>query len=196
MLVSYENGELQRPERLLVDVVRWATAEVDISSARDRPDAVAVAAPVFKRILEQDADGRPVACRGGIHRQVARPRRPVRQERILRAELLAQAINVAGDNLWIEKIKGGKSEPITDAAAIAARGDALGDLQGMLADAAQDPAFMASLKAEFGVLLGKVDLDVYKQDVPALKAAKEGRFAELVAEVVVPSVIDRIAREE
>ena len=194
MLVTYENGELQHPERLLFDVVRWATAEVDISTARNRADAVALAAPVFRRIVEQEADGRPLACRVVFTGKSPAHGALFGQERILRAELMAQAINVAGDNLWIEKIKV-RSEPVMDATFIAARGDALGDLQGMLGQAALDPTFMASLEAEFRVLLGKVDLDVFKQDVPALNAAKEGRFAELVAEVA-PSVIDRLAREE
>jgi DNA repair exonuclease SbcCD nuclease subunit len=192
MLVTYENGELQRPERLLVDVVRWALAEVDISAARTRTDAVALAGTVFRRIMEQESDGRPVACRVVFVGRSPAHGSLFGQERTLRAELMAQAINVAGDNLWIEKIKV-SSKPAVDTAVIAERGDALGELQTMLVEAAQEPAFIASLEAEFGPLLGKIDLDVFTQDVPALKAVKSGNFAHLISEVT-PSVIDLISR--
>lgn len=192
MLVSYESGELQRPQRLLVDVVRWALAEVDISGAKSREEAVAEAGIAFRRIMDE-ADGRPVACRVIFTGKSAAHGALFGQEQVLRAELTAQAINAGGDDLWIEKIKV-KSEPALDAATIAARGDMVADLQAMLADAADDPEFISALGEEFTVLLSKMPHDLFKQDVPALRAAKAGDFGSLIREVA-PSVIDRITRE-
>ena len=63
-----------------------------------------------------------------------------------------------------------------------------------MADAADDPEFIGTLGEEFSVLLSKMPHDLFKQDVPALRAAKAGDFANLIREVA-PSVIDRITRE-
>ena len=76
-----------------------------------------------------------------------------------------------------------------------AGGDALADLQGLLLRAAETPERLAALKAEFEPLWGRLDAEVYQEDVPALVTAKEGRYAELVA-AVTPALLDRIAREE
>jgi len=194
VLVTYEDGELQPPERLFVDVVRWAVADVDLSTANTRAEAVDRALPVLRRIVEEEAEGRPVACRVVFSGRSPAHGALFGQERMLRPELLAQAINAGGDNMWLEKIKV-MTAPATDAADIAAGGDALADLQGLLLRAAETPELLAALRAEFEPLWGKLDAEVYHEDVPALSAAREGRYAELVA-AVTPAVIDRIAREE
>lgn len=194
MLVTYEDGVLQRPERLVVDVVRWAVAEVDITGTQTRNEVITRVGESFQQIMDHQADGRPVACRVILFGKSAAHGELFGMARQLRAELVAQAIDIAGDQLWIEKIKI-RSEPAMDAMTIAARGDAVADMQALLGDAAQDPAFLESLSAEFASLLTKMPLDLYKQDAPALNAAKRGDFAALINEVT-PSVIDRIAREE
>ena len=45
VLVTYEDGELLPPERLFVDVVRWSVAEVDLTTATTRAEAVDRALP-------------------------------------------------------------------------------------------------------------------------------------------------------
>lgn len=194
VLVTYEDGALHRPERLLVDVVRWALAKVDITGTKTREEVVAKVGQAFQHILDHEADGRPVACRVVIFGKSAAHGELFGQARQLRADLIAQAISVAGDKFWIEKIKV-QSQPATDPFTIAERGDALAELQDLLREAAQDPAFLASLKDELSPLVAKMPHDLFKQDVPALLAVKNGNFPALIAEVT-PSVIDRIARED
>lgn len=194
VLVTYEDGGLQRPQRLLVDVVRWALANVDITGTQTREEVVARVGQAFLHILDHEADGRPVACRVVLSGKSAAHGELFGQARQLRADLIAQAINVAGDNLWIEKIEV-QSQPAIDPIAIAGRGDAVAELQALLGEASQDPAFLVSLKEEFSPLLAKMPHDLFKQDVPALLAVKNGDFSALIAEMA-PSVIDRIARED
>lgn len=193
MLVTYQDGVLQAPQRLIVDVVRWAVANVDITGTQSREEVVARVGDAFRQIIDHEADGRPVACRVVLTGKSAAHGDLFGQALQLRAELIAQAINVASDNLWIEKIKV-QSQPATDRSTIAERADAVADLQALLSEAARDSVFVASLGEEFAPLLAKMPHDLFKQDVPALLAVKEGSFPALIAEVA-PSVIDRIARE-
>lgn len=192
VLVSCEHGEVLPPERIYVDVVRWALADVNISSANTREDCVTLAADAFRNLIAQ-ADGRPVACRVQFTGKSMAHGSLFGQEQRLRQDLTAQALNVAGDNLWIEKIKV-RSEPTLDAATVEARGDALGELQALLNEVAADPEFQATLPAEFAILLSKMPLDVFRQEVPALTAAKAGDFASLLPGIA-PAVLDRIAKE-
>ena len=192
LMYTCDGGVVRRPERLLVDVVRWAVAEVDITGAATRDDAVARLGVVFERLLAEEADGRPLACRVVFTGKSAAHGALFGQGRTLRAEVVAQAINSGGE-IWVEKIKV-ESEPALTAAAIAERGDAMAAMQALLAQAAGDPAFMASLGEEFAVLLGKMPHELLEQDLPALRAARSGDFAAII-EAVVPSVLDRVAQE-
>lgn len=193
MLVSYEDGVVQAPQRLIVDVVRWAVANVDITGAQRREEIITRVGNAFRQIIDNEADGRPVACRVVLTGKSAAHGEMFGQARQLRAELIAQAINVAGDNLWIEKIKV-QSQPANESSTIAERADAVAELQTLLDEAAQTPGFVTSLAEEFNSLLAKMPHDLFKQDVPALLALKRGDLPTLIAEVT-PSVIDRIARE-
>jgi DNA repair exonuclease SbcCD nuclease subunit len=193
LLYTVEDGTLRAPERLLVDVVRWAVAHVDITGCASRAEVVERARGEFERILREEADGRPVACR-----IVFTGRSPAHAElfghgRLLRAELTAEAINAGSNSFWNEKIRV-ESQPALDAATIAARGDAVAEMQALLAQAAQDPAFLGALKQEFGTLLGKVERDLFDEEAPALTAAKSGDLAPLIASVT-PAILERVARE-
>ena len=84
------------------------------------------------------------------------------QAQALRAELMAQAITAGGDNFWLEKIKV-NSEPALGPDVLAARGDAVGELQELLDDAAKDADFIASL--------GSV-VDLVGRDPPPARAAR------------------------
>jgi DNA repair protein SbcD/Mre11 len=192
LLVTYEDGEVKRPERILVDVVRWAVAAVDIGAATTREEAVALVGAEFRRLVDHDAGGRPLACRVILTGRSAAHGALFGQERALRADLIAQAQIAAGDDLWVEKIKV-QSEPALDAETVAGRGDAVAFLQSLFGDAAQDAGFLKELAAEFAPLLGKMPHDLYAQDVPALKAVQQADYATLVAQVA-PSVLDRVDR--
>jgi len=192
VLVNTEHGELQRPERFFVDVVRWDVVHVDISGCTTREEAVRRAAQAFEKAVE-GAQGRPLACRVQLTGKSEAHAQIFGREQQLRAELTAQALAVARDALWIEKVKV-QSAPAVDSTIIASRADALADLQTLFDQAKQDPDLMTTLQQEFELLLSKMPPDVFKQDVSALNAVKEGRLGELVAKVA-PSLLDRIMQE-
>lgn len=192
MLVTCEQGELRRPERVYVDVVRWALVEVDITEAATREEAVARATKAFEQTMEA-AEGRPVACRLVLTGKSKAHGQLFGQEQTLRAELTAQAVAVGGDDLWIEKIMV-KSQPALDEFAIAAGGDALAELQKLLARAATDEELATALRVQFATLVVKMPPDIFEQDVQALKAVRDGNFVALVEEVA-PSLLNRIVQE-
>lgn len=192
LLVTCEQGVILPPERIFVDVVRWERALVDLAGAATRADAMNRTRAAFETIMA-GADGRRVACRVVLTGRTAAHSELFGQARALRADVVGQALTVGGDDLWIEKI-GVETEPELDPAVIAGRADALADLQALLAEAADDADFNASLADDFRTLLAKMPADLFKQDLPALDAARAGDFAGLIASVA-PGLIDRVARE-
>ncbi|HVL56033.1 MAG TPA: DNA repair exonuclease [Burkholderiaceae bacterium] len=192
LLVRCEHGELQRPDRLLVDVVRWQLARIDVSAATTRAEVVAQVGEFLEQLLS-DADGRPLACRVVLTGRSPAHAELFGQALALRADLVAQAMIVDRDHLWIEGIRV-ETQPVLESATIAARADALADLQALLANASADPQFVSSLARDFDPLLAKLPPDVLRQDVPALHALRRGDLAALIEEVG-PTLIDRIARE-
>lgn len=192
LLYTIEDGRLLPPERLIVDVVRWAVATLSIEGCADRAEVVARARQEFDRIARA-SDSRPVACRVVLTGRSAAHTDLFGQVRALRAELINAAIMAGDEPFWIEKIKV-ESEPALDEAAVAAHADAVAQMQALLKDASKDPEFMASLKEEFATLVGKIGSDFDGQEVPAFDAAKKGDFDALIA-ALAPTVLDRVAKE-
>ncbi len=103
---------------------------------------------------------------------------------------MGQTISVGQDRLFVEQVRV-QTQPLLSTAEIAARGDAVAELQEILVQAAQDGSFLASLQSEFEVLLSKMPGEIWSQDVPGLLDIKEGRLAEIVISVT-PGVVDKI----
>lgn len=192
LLHTIEDGKLLPPERLFVDVVRWAVARIDISGCADRAEVGAAARAEFERIVREAGD-RSIACRVVLTGRSSAHADLFGQARALRAELTAEAIIAGGERFWLEKIKV-ESEPALDAEAIRANADAIAAMQELLQQAAKDPEFLTSLKDEFGTLVGKIGSDFDGQEAPAFDAARKGDFAALIA-AVAPTVLERIAKE-
>jgi DNA repair protein SbcD/Mre11 len=192
VIVSVEDGAVGRPERLLIDILRWTKIEVDVASVVMMGQIAPLVGQALRRAVA-DAEGRYVACR-----VVLTGRTPAHGELFARgqqlaAEVKAQAIALGLDRLLVEKIQV-DTQPILGPEAIAARGDALGELQRFFSDAATDPAFLDSLRSDFEVLASRLPRELVDDDLPAIDCVRDGRVAELVTSVGT-SVLDRISRE-
>ena len=103
--------------------------------------------------------------------------------------MLAQAAHIGTDRLWIEKVRL-ETTPHELAGDVAARGDAVADLQGILLRAETDTAFLQSLQDELMQLVGMLPLEVIAV-VPELELIRQGRTGELVRRIT-PALVAHV----
>jgi len=192
VIVPIDDGVVGRPERLCVDVLRWATVEVDVTGASGIDQVAPLVGQALRKIVGE-AEGRYICCRVVLNGRTAAHGELFARGQQLAAEIKAQAIAAAPDKLIIEKIKV-QTLPILSSEEIATRGDAVAELQKFFDSAPTDQAFMESLKGDFDILMGKLPQEVIDQDLTAVQCVKDGRLAELIASVA-PGVLDRVSRE-
>ncbi len=111
----------------------------------------------------------------------------------LRQDILAQAAGRGLDRLWVEKVCL-ETRPLDDAYQLAARSDAIADLQGLLDAAPADDALLASLLDDFRPLIDKAPRDLIHV-VPVLDEIRKGQVAELVR-AVTPDLLAYLAKAE
>ena len=184
-LVEVADGAVAGMSRLETDVVRWAVLPVDIAGCERMAvleqrvrDAVEAAA---QDTGAQDGGDRLVAAR--IELQGATTLHdalPAARAGLL-AEARAAALAMGPEAAWIEKIVLA-TEPARAGAAAAARADALGDLERLLAHAAGDPQLAERLDAEVAAMARRLPPALREAaDTPALEAALAGNAEGLVA---------------
>jgi hypothetical protein len=111
----------------------------------------------------------------------------------LRAEVLALAVAMGAERIWIEKIKVATSA-VDDGEAVKARADALSDLQELLQAAESDPDFFKNLQEDLLSLVNKAPLELQTK-VPYFKAIRSGDLVDLVREVR-PGLVSHLATVE
>ena len=101
----------------------------------------------------------------------------------LTAEARAAALGLGDEVAWVERVAV-QTTPMSDAAALAAREDTLGDLQRMLKEAVADEELLGQLKADIGEFIGRLPhrlRDGCEDEV--LRAAVGGDYAALIERV-------------
>jgi len=176
MLVTVEDGQVIQAERLLVDVLRWASLRVDISGVTERAEVWTRVDATLRESMVA-IDGRHLCARvtlsGATSLHAWLHVHPVQVE----DEVLAQAAAL-GEGISIERIRIETSD--LQGAATVDHGDALGDLQGFLEEAAHDHEFLATLRDALTPVvleLPEVDPDIH----PEIARARAGDFEALAA---------------
>lgn len=174
-LVSVEQGQIASVEHVALDVVRWALAEVDITSADDPGEVYdAVRARLVERLSE--ADGRPLMARVRLTGHSALHSAFADDRRALREGMRAVAMGIS-DQLWIEKVELASGLPAVPLAA----GD---EFEGILAALADDPALAADLARDISDFLAKAPAEL-EADLPCLAEARAGRLSSLLEDAAV-----------
>ncbi len=198
LLVEVGDGGVSL-ERLILDVVRWHVAEVDISACESPGDVARSLGDALRGLVEQaDAslDERLLAVRlilagrsalhGALSLEGAR----------LREEALAQAAAITTDGLFIEKIQLA-TQPAVAAEALARRHDAIADLLAVLEQAGLDQALTGELGAHLTDLLKHVPAEVQQalrdSDPELIQGIETGTIAALLP-TIRASLIDRLAQ--
>ncbi len=191
MLVTADESGIHSVERLLVDVLRWHVVDVDASEANSLEEVVRLVGRAFDALVAETPDKIFLSVRVCIKGRTAAHGELFGLESQLREEILGQAAGQGIDRLWVEKVRI-ETEPITDAAHIVARSDAIADLQGFLDAAPEDAALLESLMEDLRPLIDKAPFELI-QSVPELDAIRSGNLAGIVKSVT-PGLLAYLAK--
>jgi DNA repair exonuclease SbcCD nuclease subunit len=181
MLVTADESGIQSVDRLLVDVLRWHVVDIDASEAATLDDVIRLAGRAFDQLVDDTTDKIYLSVRVCIKGKTAAHGELFGLESQLREEILGQAAGQGIDRLWVEKVRI-ETEPLIDAPHIAARSDAIADLQGFLDAAPEDPSLLESLLEDLRPLVDRAPFEVI-QSVPELDAIRSGNVAGIVKSV-------------
>lgn len=191
LMVSANGSEIEAVERLCVDVLRWHALAVDVAGCADLPEAARAVGRSLEALVGEPGEHLPLAVRVTLTGASPAHGQLFGLETQLRAELLAQAATLGAERLWIEKLKL-ETTPHEAAHTVAARSDAVADLQALLTTAAGDAEFLRRLQDDLMPLVGKLPLEVIAA-LPQLEDIRAGRLQGLV-EATAPALLAHVAK--
>lgn len=196
LLVTAEEGEITEVDRLEVDVLRWHALEVDISTVGDRRGAIRAAGLGLERTLDSTPSHLPLAVRVLFQGRSAAHAELVADEGQLRQEVIAQAVALDADRLWIEKVRVASED--LDTHQMSSTDDAegaLAELAGLALAAKDDPEFVQSMQADWLALLEKLPHEVL-QASPDLQALRQDPLAQMSDRLrqATPMLMGRVAQ--
>ena len=198
LLVSAEDGDITGVERIEVDVLRWHQLDVDVSQAADWASAVRVAGQSLSKLLQSSPSGLSLATRVVFAGRCAAHADLVADENQLRQEVIAQAVALDPDRIWVEKVIV-KTEPLRSSAADPEEEtlDALIELQGLALLAHEDEEFVSDLQGDWRAILDKLPNEVL-QASPELSAMRDGAATQVAERVrqAMPMVMHRVGRRD
>lgn len=195
LLVSVDDGEVTAVERIEVDVLRWHRLDVDIGTATDLRGTVRLAGQAMEQLLEESSSRHPLAVRVVFTGESPAHALLAGQESQLRQEVIAQAVALDADRLWVEKVRLHSSAPVTAPTATGEGSDALAELAQMALAAGSDADFLGALQADVQALLEKLPHDLLAA-TPELQALRQHLPTELPGRVAqaVPLLMSRVAK--
>ena len=194
ILVTVEAGDVVEVAALAFDVVRWAVLDVDVAVARNTVEVV----DLIRRTLAQgvtSADGRLLAARIVLQGQTELHSKLVSDLDHLTADSRSAALGLGDEVAWVERVAV-RTTPVADTTMLAAREDALGDLQRMLKEAIADEELLDQLKTNIGTLVARMPYQLRGGcEDEVLGAAVDGDYVVLI-EKVTPYLNARLTAED
>ena len=192
--VTVEAGDVVEVVALTFDVVRWAVLDVDVAAAGSTVEVVDLVRQALARAVAS-ADGRLLAARIVLQGRTELHSQLVTDVGYLTAEARAAALGLGEEVAWVERVAV-RTTPVADTSMLAAREDAVGDLQRMLKEASADEELLGRLKADIGELVAKMPhrLRIACKD-EVLRAAADGDYVALI-EKVAPYLNARLTAED
>jgi len=194
IIVTADEFDIQEIKRLFVDVLRWTSLEVNVAECNSLFEVVSAIGKALEKIVENNASTIPAAIRITVTGKTPAHGDLFGLESQLRAEVLALAVTIGAERLWIEKVKVATSA-VDDGEAVRARADALSDLQDLLQAAESDPGFLKSLQEELLSLVNKAPLEL-QTSVPYFKAIRAGDLVVDLVREVRPGLVSHLAKVE
>lgn len=158
-LVSVEDGRVESVEHRVLDVVRWASCEVDLGKVNSMQGVLDNASKAMREVLD-DAEDRIVATR--IRFVGASPVHAELQGKTqwLRHKLLELAAEQFGEGLWIEKVVMATTSKLDRGAVLAGDG-ALGGLARSILEVRDEPSAVRGLDAVMAAFREKLPAEVF-----------------------------------
>jgi DNA repair exonuclease SbcCD nuclease subunit len=161
MLVEYDAGGIQSVELRSLDVVRYAQCTLDVSALRDWDAALDRVRPLLAGELAQ-ADGRVLGVRVRVVGSSPLHARLRADEEAFAAQVRVMVQDIAGDELWIEKLQI-DTTPERSPADSQVDG-AISELLAAIAAQREDPAVLGELAQELGELRSKLPPELREGD--------------------------------
>ena len=180
-------------QRLLVDVLRWQRLEVDVSACCTLTDTVHVVGQAIQTLLPELEGDMMLAVRVVLYGASPVHGELFGLEAQLRAEILAQAVALGAERIWLEKVKLATSPP-DEPASRPDSAEALADLQVLLEQAQQDPQFLEGLQSDLMSLVVKSPQEL-QGSVPWFDDIRKGDMSRLLAEVS-PALMAHLSQAE
>ena len=179
LVVTAEDGEITAVDRLEVDVLRWHALDIDVSAAADLRSAVRMVGQAMEQVLESTPSDLPVAMRVVFRGRSSVHAELIADEGQLRQEVIAQAVALDADRIWVEKVRVateamGTASSSMDEEALGA----LAELESLALSAHDEPDFIRSLQADWQALLERLPHDVL-QAAPELSALRQDPLAQV-----------------
>lgn len=191
VMVTADENCILSVERIYTDVLRWHCLEVDVSSAVDLVETVRLVGLSLEKLIDDETTTKPNAVRVVLKGQTAAHGDLFGDEARLRAEILGLSASLAGDRIWIEKVRL-ETSPAMDAEDFRARADAIADLQLLLDAAPTDSALLASLSEDLRYLVDRAPHEL-SELLPELKAIRGGELGPLVASII-PGLVAHLVK--
>lgn len=158
-LVSVEDGRVESVEHRALNVVRWASCEVDLGEVDTMQGALESAAGALREARD-DAEDSIVAAR--VRFVGASPAHEELRGRTqwLRQKLLELAAELHGEGLWIEKVEVATASRLDRGSLLAAEG-ALGGLARSILEVREEPSGVRGLDAALAAFREKLPPEVF-----------------------------------
>jgi DNA repair exonuclease SbcCD nuclease subunit len=181
VLVTAEGDEIVAATRVVLDVLRWAHVQVDVTRCQAMEELMSCVDAELRWALA-GSEGRPVAARVSLCGKTSLHGELFGCEREVRENVLAVAAGLGSGLIWIEKVRL-ETEPVLSDSALLARADAVSELWGVLVDAANDSELMGTLRRELSDVLQRAPAEVRGSEAFAIETVRANRLDELVRHV-------------
>ena len=164
-----------------LDVVRWEVLELGAEGAGSLEEVCDLARKRMREAVAE-ADGRLLAVRVVIRGKCEAHQQLIADPERLRAEMMAAAAEVAGDQAWVEKVK---LETSATHSLAAGGSDAVGELLRELDEVSSDPKALEELAAELEPLAALLPAQSRAEWDPTEPEAVRAILAELTGSLPV-----------
>lgn len=188
VLVSCRDGAVESIERLEVDVLRWHALRVDVSGCDTWQTVESRLRAALEAVLREQSAERPCVLRLIVEGETPLHGQLLGRVAQLRADAVAIMAALAGDRLWLEKLRVETHPPRRDR-----KGIDSDDLAALLAEAVADPEFHAEFLQGLRPLIDRVHHEVKAQS-PLFGTLADEQVGALLDDAAA-AVLDRLERE-